>query len=360
MADSIPIVEIPKAKWVDVYAVTGIAVGTVLEIQALNAGDVRLSIKATKPSDADGHVLLTKGYRMVTPPAPSGVWVYSEMGSAISAREYVGDTVPVPIALFDGNNNPISSLDGALDIHDADVHRVPVNELFHRHTGLSTTLAAPVTGGGLSPSTITVVSGVGFNDGDPIQIEDETKIEVTFPTIISGGGTTALVLDRPLDFDFAIGATIEQVATNMAVDGSATPVSFKLIPDINQTWHVVRFLLAMVHSTAADDSRFGSIIGGLQNGCILRGYNAEADQYRIFTNWKSNFDIKMDMYDLTYTDKAGGGNFGSNGRGSIRDGTGASPRLVGANNDYLELLVQDDLTGLIKFALKGQGHIEGL
>ena len=272
----------------------------------------------------------------------------------------VSSNRPLPVNLYDGFGNPISSLDGAIDIHDADVHKVPVNELFHRHTGVSTTLASAVTGGGDSPSTITVVSGTGFNNGDPIQIEDETKIEVTFPTIISGGGTATLVLDRPIDFDFAIGATIEQVATNMAVDGSITPVSFKLIPDTSQTWHIVRFLLAMVHSTAGDDSRFGDIAGGLANGCVLRGYNAEADQYRTFTNWKSNFDIKMDMFNLPNTDKAGAGNFGTNGRGSIRDGTGASPRLIGANDDYLELLVQDDLTGLIKFNLKGQGHIEGL
>lgn len=258
------------------------------------------------------------------------------------------------------NGEIISSLNNALDIHDADAHDVPVNELFHRHTGTATTLAAAVTGGGSAPSTITVASGVGFADGDPIQIESATVIEPTFPTIISGGGTTTLVLDRPIDNDFAIGDAVDQVSTNMAVDGSTTPVSFTLLPDIDQTWHIVRFLLGMVHATSADDSKFGSIVGGLTNGCVLRGYNATAGQFRTFTNWKTNFDIKMDMYNLIYTDKAGAGNFGTNGRGSIRDGTGASPKLIESAGDYLELLVQDDLTGLIKFNLKGQGHIEGL
>ncbi len=44
MSDSIAIIQLDKAKWIDIYTVSGIAVGTVLEIQALNAGDVRLHI----------------------------------------------------------------------------------------------------------------------------------------------------------------------------------------------------------------------------------------------------------------------------------------------------------------------------
>lgn len=263
------------------------------------------------------------------------------------------------VNLHDSDGNVIGSLGGAIDVHDADVHDVPVNELFHRHTGITTTLAAAVTGGASAPSTITVASGVGFADGDPIQIESSAIIEPTFPTIVSGGGTTTLVLDRPIDNDFAIGDTVEQVTTNLAVDGSVTPVSFKLLADTDQVWHIVRFLLAMVHAVSADDSRFGGI-AALTNGCVLRGYNGTADQYRTFTSWKSNFDIKMDMFDLTYTDKAGGGDFGTNGRGSIKHGTGAVPKINEATGDFLELLIQDDLTSLIKFNLKGQGHIEGL
>lgn len=246
---------------------------------------------------------------------------------------------------------------GADNFHDADVHNVPVNELFHRHTGEETTLTVATVGG--ESTSIQVASGVGFANGDNFQIENATAIEATFPTIISGGGTTTWVLDRPLDTTFEIGATIERVSTNLAVNGSVTPVSFKVLADTDQIWHIVRFLLAMTHSTAADDSRFGNVTA-LTNGCILRGFNGEADQYRTFTDWKSNFDIKMDMFDVTYTDKAGSGNFGTNGRGSIRDGTGAVPRITQESGDFLELLVQDDLTGLIKFNLKAQGHIEGL
>ena len=270
----------------------------------------------------------------------------------------VTETNPFPVGLFDGAGNPIDSLRGAIDVHDADVHDVPVNELFHRHTGVTTTVAVAVSAGATS---ITVANGAAFTNGRPFQIESATTVESTFPIIISGGGTNTFTLDRPLDNSFSIGDSVEEVTTNMAVLGTrAAPVSFKLLPDINQEWHIVRFLIAMELTTAGDDSRFGNIAGGLTNGCVLRAYNGATGQYRTFTNWKTNFDIGMDMYDFAYIDKAGSGNFGVRGRGSIKKGTGAVPKLIYSEGSYLELLVQDNLTGLIRFNLKSQGHIKGL
>ena len=255
---------------------------------------------------------------------------------------------------------PYKTLNGAVNVHDADVHNIPINELFHRHTGVNTTLAVAANAGDTS---ITVASDVGFTSGDHFQIEDGV-IETTFPTIISGVGSNTWTLDRPLDNNFSIGDPVEAVSTNMAVAGSiGSPVSFRLIPDLDQVWHIVRFLLGMVHASAADDGLFGSRVA-LVNGCILRGFNATTGQYRTFTNWKNNGDIKMDMFDIVYTDKAGPGVFGTNGRGSIKAGTGAAPRIDGAAGDYLELLIQDDLTigapEITRFQLKGQGHIEDL
>jgi len=252
----------------------------------------------------------------------------------------------------DGVQTPVS-FNKPLPIDTVDTHHVVINELFHRHTGVETTFSAAVTAG---DTVINVADGSSINNNDPIELKNGT-VEVTFPIVISGGGTNTLQLDRPIDNDFAIGDTVLVVSTDMRVNGSiSAPVSFKMQPEVDEIWHIVRFLLAMIHSSEADDSKFGGI-AALTNGCILRGYNATADQFRTFTNWKSNFDIKMDMFDLEYTDKAGGTNFGTNGRGAIKDATGAVPQIDGGAGDYLELLIQDDLTGLSKFSLKGQGHI---
>jgi len=250
---------------------------------------------------------------------------------------------------------PYKTLSDAVNVHDADVHQVPVNELFHRHTGIQTTLLAGTLVGATG---LIVTSAVGFSIGDDLQIQNGV-IETTHPRITGILGLQ-ITLDRPLDYAFSIGDSVEVVDTNMAVVGTlAAPVSFKFSPNDVERWHVVSFIIGMVLISAADDSTFGDI-APLLNGCVLRGYNATADQYSTFTNWKTNSDIKMDMYDVPYTDKAGPGLFGLNGNGQIKLRTGATPQLDGTAGDFLELLIQDDLTGLVRYQLKAQGHIEGV
>jgi len=253
----------------------------------------------------------------------------------------------------DGTYGEVKMFKGSINTHDACVHDTPINEYFHRHTGVTTTLSVAALAGSIA---ITVASSASLSIGDSVQIEDGV-IETTFPTITNIVGNV-LTLDRPLDYSFDIGDTVEVIVFNMAVVGSlASPVAFRLIPDKNDSWHIVRFLIGMVHSGAADDSKLGDL-PALTNGIVFRGYNAAANQHRTLTNWKTNLDIKMDMYDLDYTDKSGGGLYGTNGRGSIKIATGAAPKISGIHGDYLEILIQDDLSALTDLRLKGQGHLE--
>jgi len=257
--------------------------------------------------------------------------------------------------LFSGEGELIQSFRGAINIHDACVHHIPVNEYFHRHTGIGTTLAVSTSSGDTS---ITVSDTTGFTVDNFIQIENGI-IETTHPQITAINGNV-FTLDRPLDYGFDIGDAVEVVTTNMAVAGTlANPVSFELRPDSDQNWHIVRFLLGMAHSGVPDDGKFGGI-SGLTNGVIMRGYDAANDQFRTFTVWKTNGDIKMDMYDVDYSEKAPSGENGTSSRGSLKLGTGAVANLDGVAGDYLELLIQDDLTDLTSFRVKGQGHIEGI
>lgn len=336
--------DIPADEWTNLSALVG------LNGRVSNSGNtVLIYVVAVSEPDGDsteGHRFNQDGMFDYVVDGTENIWITSLKDPGIVA-------VTPDLA--------VGILNGAMDIHDADVHSVPVNELFHHHTGIATTLAAPAAKGDTS---ITVVAGAAFANSNFFQLSTVDAIETTYPEIISGGGTNTFVLDRPLDVAFAAGADVELVETNIAtaVGTLAAPVSFKLIPDLDQIWHIVRFLLGLVHNSAADDSRFGSL-PALTNGCVLRGFNATTGQFRTFTNWKSNADIKMDMFDLNYTDKAGGGDFGTNGRGSVKIGTGAVPKISGEAGDYLELLIQDDLTvagELLTFNLKGQGHIEGL
>ena len=65
------------------------------------------------------------------------------------------------------------------------------------------------------------------------------------------------------------------------------------------------------------------------------------------------------MYDLRYTTRSsGGGTFGTVGRGSFYK-LGVVVRLDGSRGDFMEVYNRDDLTGLLSFEIKAQGHVEG-
>ena len=261
------------------------------------------------------------------------------------------------VNIQDGYGNPISSLNGALDVHDADVHTMPFNEYFHRHTGISTTLSVESLA---NATSITVTSSTGMVVGDMLQISNGT-IELTFPriTIITGN---VLTLDRPLNNAYAIGIIVDIVSINMrSVAGTlAAPISYRLTPNSNQTVHLVRYIFSMTHSTAGDLGLFGNLTA-LTNGVTVRRYDGASGTYKTFTHWNSNADIKDDMYDLEFDARSGGGGaYGTSGKGTIKDGTGAVTKLDGSAGDYMEILIQDNITGLVRFQIKGQGHIEGL
>lgn len=260
------------------------------------------------------------------------------------------------ISLHDGSGNPIGSLNGSLDIHDADVHSIPVNKYFSHNTGVSSTLSAATVVGDIS---IAVVDGSLYSAGDYIEFTTEPH-ESIYRRVISVN-VNVLNLDSPVDNVHSIGSVISIVNLDMNVLGSITsPVSYKFSPDAGQIYHVVRFLFSMTHSALGDLGLFGGI-PEITNGAVLRGYDGASGTFRTFMNIKSNADMKNNMFDVDFDTRSGGGGiYGTSGRGSIKIGTGAVPKLDAANGDYFEILIQDDLTGLDSFKIKVQGHIEGL
>lgn len=248
----------------------------------------------------------------------------------------------------------VNTYNGSINVHDADIHRKIVNEYFHNHTGVTDTLAVAVTAG---EYTITVTNGTLFTIGNYIQISNGL-IEATFPQIKNIVGNI-LTLDRPLDNGFAIGNNVEEVLVDMNVLGTQlVPVSFKMIPNQNEKWHIVRFLLSITHPTAGDLGLFGDL-PKLTYPVLLRQYDGELNTYVTFTAWNANSDIKDDVYDVDFNVRSGGGGtYGTTARGSLRTGTGAIARLDGSKGDYLEMLIQSDLTLLTSFRFKAQGHLE--
>lgn len=264
----------------------------------------------------------------------------------------------VPGGIVGNAGGPYKTLNGAMNIHRADVHRQVINDYMHVH-GTITTLAVAVSKGDVD---ITVVSAVGFTAGDYVHFGTiPATIEPIHPQI-TNIAVNVITLDRPIDFDYIIGTDIAQAIMNMASVAGATlavPLSYKYFPQVGRIEHIRQILLSMDHSTAGADDLFGGI-AALTNGVVFRAQIN--NQIGTFTNWKTNSDIKLDVgaERVIYAAKSGPGDFGTSARGSFSD-LDVAIRLDNAVGDFLEILIQDTLiTDLVNFRIKVQGHIEGL
>lgn len=250
----------------------------------------------------------------------------------------------------------INSFDGALNIHDPHSHHVIINEQFHQHTETTTTFDANATAGDVN---ITLVSATGFAVGNYLHLEDGV-IEDNHPqiTVLTGNIAT---LDRPLDNSFVVGDVITKTNQTMNVSGTlSSPQSFVINPPTDKVWHIEHIFLEMTHSSAGDNGLFGNI-SALANGFVIRVYDGSTGKFKTLSNWKTNSGMVLDGYDVSYAARSGGsGAYGTNAKGSIYENSGAVVRLSGANGDYIQVLVQDNLSTASSIRARVQGHIEGL
>lgn len=258
------------------------------------------------------------------------------------------------VAMSDGAGNALGSFKGALTVHLSHGHNYPVNLFFDHHTGVTTTLA---TAGAVGDQVLNFTSAAAFAVGDYIHIDD-VGIERTHPKILAIA-TNAVTIDRPLDFAHPAGTIIEQTSINMNVAGSlASPISYRIYPPVGEVWLISRFIITMVHGSAGDLTKFGGITA-LTNGVLLRVI--VGGKTFVYTIWRTNEDIKSDVYDLSFDDRAGGsGSYSTSAKGSLLDLDRVQARLDGSLGDYMEIEIRDSLVGLSSFRVKAQGLLEGV
>lgn len=260
---------------------------------------------------------------------------------------------------YDGYGNPIGSLDGAINIHDADVHNRVVNTYIHQHTATTTTLTADVAA---NSYILPVADLTGFNYGDALHI-NTTTVEPTHPIVVTGGtalpttGAGTLYIDRRTDFAHLSGDIVTRSILDLSTTAGtlATPQEFWAGPEAGDIWHITSISLAMGHSSAGDLGTLGNIAGGVTNGIDVRA--RVNGNYGTLTNWKTNGDIDIDTGGVRFPVRSGGGGtYGTSATGPLKDATGAVLRLDGNTSDRFEVFVQDDLTSLVFFTMKIRGH----
>ena len=260
--------------------------------------------------------------------------------------------------VHDGYGNPIGSLGGALDVHDADPHKRVYNQPLHFDSATTTTLSAPATS--LS-NQITLTSAVGFAVGNEIKIENGSQ-EPVFFTIITLVGTLA-TLDIPLTFNHPAGTDVTKIHTNLADTGVtagatlAAPVIFTSHIPASTVVHITSMSIIMTDTSAMDFTTFGGA-PALVNGLVLRAISS--GQTGAYTNWKRNLDLGLDAFPVLFQTKIGGGDYGLSAIYNIKQSTGSIIYLDGSLGDKMEALAQEPLTGNVVIKIQLQGHYEGI
>ncbi len=250
------------------------------------------------------------------------------------------------------------------DVNVQDQTTKPLIVKFNRVTN-STTLASDANQGDTS---IVLTSATGIAVGSYIILFNPTTSRFMFATATDISGAPTIVLDTPLDSDFATGTYVDIAITNLKSIGSlASPVVYGLRgvgapPGVDIKVDVTRILFSATANSTVELDKFINL-AKLTNGCVLRKRNSVYDN---IVNIKNNQDmynfIGNNISFLVASNPALGidgivGEFKFAGQ----DNVGVAIRLpIGED---LEILIQDDISTaqsgdeITTFEIIAEGHI---
>lgn len=201
--------------------------------------------------------------------------------------------------------------------------------------------------------SFTATPGHGIVVGETLEFDNNVIYMRAIALTVVGD---VITMDTPFNHIYQAADTFFRASTSLRVNGSVTPVVFKVAPLAGQTIDITRISLIIESANAMDFTQFGSI-DKLTNGCVLRIKRAEGE-YKNLINFKSNGDFIEEAVDPVFQDKTGGGGFGFTATLVFagQQNRGVVIRLDGTLGEQLELIVQDNIsTGLTKFHMRAQG-----
>lgn len=239
--------------------------------------------------------------------------------------------------------------DGDVNVDVRSRHTLPLDLNFLEKIG-DTTLASSASVG---DTTLDLVNATGFVDGNKIEVEGLTS--TFFAQQIGAPSGNIITVDTPMDAIKITGRPVDRFNNNMNVLGTlTTPRIFQIGAAGSIINNDITRVMGYIQSgSAMDDSKFGSLTA-LTNGIVLRRVNADIENY---WNIKTNGELALiTCGDFDYTIKAPAGSFGARFCNTYAgpDKHGVTIRLK--KSDMLQILIQDDLTGLQIFNMMGQGH----
>ena len=242
---------------------------------------------------------------------------------------------------------------GSQDISWTDQTTKPIDTKINIVQDLTITLAAVPA---VDLYDLTLTAGHGVVSGEFLAfLEQNGDPQIYFGKVLNVA-TNVVTMDTPVPFAFTPAETsVLKYTSSLNVNGSITAVESSLINVFETAIDITRFIFHMTSTSAMDDSLFGSL-ASLTRGVVLRKKLLNGDYINYF-NVKDNGEFAELTIDTSYADKAPAGFFGFGAAITYSgiDKHGVVVRLE--PGEIIELLIQDDLTGLTSFDMMVQGHI---
>lgn len=224
-----------------------------------------------------------------------------------------------------------------------------------------TTLAVA---GAIEDRTITVASAATCAAGNSVKVVSGDAGRFYIGNQVGALAGNVITLDTPLDFAYAIGASVACASENLAVDGSSTTQVFSLRAAdptglVPVTVHITRVVIECITDSAVSLDKFGNITA-LTNGLVMRRRDGV---YSNIFNVKTGGEIAGIAYDY---DPYLGSAPQDNVDGFIARLTFAGPSKLGVAlevgpGEDLEFLVQDNLASgtpdITSLRITFQGHV---
>lgn len=231
----------------------------------------------------------------------------------------------------------------------------PRDLYFIKSVGVPTTLASNVSVGDLE---IEVTSAASISVGNYLGLFTGVSGEGNFyfGEVLAVVSTT-ITLDSPVDFAYRETDPVLSSTREMNVNGAVTPQAFRLQGGgigSPMTVNINRLLMGCIADSAVDLSKFGDL-AALTNGVVLKRGNSNI--VNIF-NVKTNFDLSLLAYDWTpfVATNPSQGVDGFVWRYTFGGPDKHDTIIELSPGEYLEILIQDDLSGLTQLRVIGAGR----
>lgn len=266
--------------------------------------------------------------------------------------KYVADedngTLAPCIAIINQPLDIRTALGDSIDVFIQDQNSPIVNVLMHQDLG-SVTLASSTV---INSRTIELEAGHGASATEQIYLLEDDQF---YQGVITNVAVNTLTMDILMDKVFTTAAVGVRANPDMSVDGSSTPITFhiKPPPDV-PAWDITQVSISIVDNQDMDDTTFGAL-AALTNGVLLRK-NLGNGTYTNIGSAKTNGELRLFCEADEYAARAGAGQYGFSVKCVFQPSVGVVVRLDPELNEELEIVVQDDLIGLLSLAAVAQGH----